>query len=141
MASPNLIWECVKANSCFIRKSPNMRVMTKEPGNLCGLNSFKFSGLANKKVLDVTSKKTGSKETILLVTRNKKASRGQKPGAMLVQNGVKKQTKKGVEQIAKVTGASFYRRDLDELAKAKYQKIKTSFKKKKLTVKSRRAAK
>merc|ERR1712062_533952 len=65
--APQLIWECVKKNSSFIRKSPNCPVMSAEEGNLCGLHSFKFNGLANNKVLDVTSSKNGKKEKVTLV--------------------------------------------------------------------------
>eukprot|EP00409_Alexandrium_fundyense_P002614 CAMPEP_0185907322 /NCGR_PEP_ID=MMETSP0196C-20130402/6869_1 /TAXON_ID=2932 /ORGANISM="Alexandrium fundyense, Strain CCMP1719" /LENGTH=51 /DNA_ID=CAMNT_0028627259 /DNA_START=62 /DNA_END=213 /DNA_ORIENTATION=+ len=49
-ASAALIWECVKDSSSFIRKCRNAPVMTAEPGNLCGLNLFKYSGLAGKRV-------------------------------------------------------------------------------------------
>merc|ERR1719436_1901974 len=105
-----------------------MPVMSSEPGNLCGLNSFKFSGLASKKVLDVSAKKTGEKETIVLTTRNKKGSKAQRPGTALVEAGVKKSAKRGAAQVAKVAGA-FYRPDLQELVVKKYGKVKTSLKK------------
>merc|ERR1719382_999611 len=120
-ASSDLIWECVKHNNSFMRKSLNMPTMSAEVGNLCGMHSFKFSGVASKKVLDVSVKKTGQKETIVLTTRSKKSA------------------KKGLAQVAKATGGAFYRRDLQELAEKKYAKVKTSLKKKKLVVRSRRA--
>ena len=63
MAPADLIWMCVKKNSSFIRKSANMPVMSAEKGNLTGLNSYKFSGLASANALDVACVKTGKKES------------------------------------------------------------------------------
>mmetsp|Transcript_116525 Transcript_116525/g.290973 ORF Transcript_116525/g.290973 Transcript_116525/m.290973 type:complete len:144 (+) Transcript_116525:89-520(+) len=140
-AAADLVWECIKGNNAFIRKSPNMPVMSAEPGNLCGLNSFKFSGLASKKVLDVSVKKAGLKETIVMTMRTKNGSKAQRPGRMLVETGLKKNAKKGLAQVAKATGGALYRRDLQELAEKKYAKVKTSLKKRKPAVKSRRAPK
>merc|ERR1740133_469355 len=130
MASADLIWMCVKKNSSFIRKSANMPVMNAEKGNLTGLNSYKFSGLASANALDVACVKTG-----------KKGSRGARPGSRLVETGLKKSDKKGLAALEKAMDKGFYRRDLLDLAKVKYGKIKKSFKKKKVVVKSRRAAK
>ncbi|CAE7784905.1 rpl28 [Symbiodinium sp. KB8] len=62
MAAPDLLWECVKNSSSFIRKNKNVPTMTAEPGNLTGLNSFKYSGLAGKLVLGLDSKKVGKKD-------------------------------------------------------------------------------
>merc|ERR1712060_684794 len=139
--APDLIWECVKKNSSFIRKSPGVgaKTMTAEPGNLTGLNSFKFSGLANKKVLNVSSLTKGKKESVVLTTRHAKASRSARPQSMLLTTGLKKDSKKGLASLAKVIDGKFYRKDLLALAQAKYTKVMASFKKKKTTVKSRRA--
>mmetsp|Transcript_12530 Transcript_12530/g.44370 ORF Transcript_12530/g.44370 Transcript_12530/m.44370 type:complete len:141 (-) Transcript_12530:99-521(-) len=139
--SSSLLWECIKGNNSFIRKSVNMPIMSREPGNLMGLHSFKFSGLVNSKVLDVSSKKAGSKETIVLTTSHKKGSRAARPGSRLLQAGLKKLSKKGLAEVTKATTGSFYRQDLEELAQKKYIKVKTSFKKKKVVFKSRRATK
>eukprot|EP00427_Karlodinium_veneficum_P018865 CAMPEP_0169124724 /NCGR_PEP_ID=MMETSP1015-20121227/34478_1 /TAXON_ID=342587 /ORGANISM="Karlodinium micrum, Strain CCMP2283" /LENGTH=118 /DNA_ID=CAMNT_0009188161 /DNA_START=133 /DNA_END=489 /DNA_ORIENTATION=- len=118
-----------------------MPVMTAEPGNLTGMNSYKFSGLASAQVLDVSSKTAGKKESIILTTRHKKASRASRPGLRVLDTGLNKSDKKGLAALDKVMDAGFYRRDLLDLAKAKYAKIKSSFKKKKVVVKSRRSTK
>lgn len=142
--SGDLIWEIVKNNSSFIRqprrKNQGMPVFNAEPGNLMGLNSYKYSGLGGK-VLDVKAVKTGQKEKIILVTSNKKKSRSIRPASMFVETGLSKKAGDASSSLDKVVSAGFYRRDLLELAKAKYAKVKTSFKKKKLVVKSRRAGK
>uniref|UniRef100_A0A7S2J2U4 Ribosomal eL28/Mak16 domain-containing protein n=1 Tax=Zooxanthella nutricula TaxID=1333877 RepID=A0A7S2J2U4_9DINO len=140
-AAPQLIWECVRKNNAFIRKSRNMPTMSAEPGNLLGLSSSKFSGIAAAKVLDISSKKTGDKETIILTSSHKKGSRLQRPGSRLLTTGLKKQAKKGLAQVDKIVDAGFYRRDLLAIAKTKYDKVRASFKKKKVVVKSRRAPK
>eukprot|EP00442_Polarella_glacialis_P048430 CAMPEP_0115094122 /NCGR_PEP_ID=MMETSP0227-20121206/28093_1 /TAXON_ID=89957 /ORGANISM="Polarella glacialis, Strain CCMP 1383" /LENGTH=171 /DNA_ID=CAMNT_0002486911 /DNA_START=61 /DNA_END=574 /DNA_ORIENTATION=+ len=134
MASPDLLWLCVRKSSSFIRKATNAPVMTAEPGNLCGLNSFRFSGLANKNVVGLDAKITGKKESIILTTKSKKTSRSYRPSGLLLQTGIKKGPKKGIAQLKKVMEAGFYRQDLMSLALAKYSKIKRSFKKKKLVV-------
>jgi len=69
-ASADLIWECVKHNSCFIRKQKsNGTIFTKEPGNLMGLNKYKFSGIANPKAVDMSSKKG---KVVMKLTNQKK---------------------------------------------------------------------
>lgn len=90
MAAPDLLWECVKNQSCFIQKRKNFPTMTTEPGNLCGLNKFQYSGLASKQVLGLDAKKVGKKESIVLTTRSKRSSRQYRPGAVLVTTGIKK---------------------------------------------------
>ena len=142
--SGDLIWEITKNTSCFVRKprrkNQGMPVFNSEAGNLMGLNSYKYSGLGGK-VLNVKSVTNGSKEKIILVTSNKKASRARRPAAMYVETGLSKKGGDASAALDKTISAGFYRRDLLELAKAKYAKLKTSFKKKKLVVKSRRVAK
>merc|ERR1711920_1060275 len=136
--------ECVKTNNSFIRKSrcsPGVPVLSAERGNLCGLNFFKFSGLANKNVLNVSPKITGKKEAIVMTTRNKKDEKAFHPNRMILETGLKKQTKKGLAALAKTIDAGYCRRDLLDLATTKYVKVRKSFKKNKNAVKSRRAGK
>jgi len=115
--------------------------MTAEPGNLCALNSFKYSGLANKKVLDIKPVLKKPKESIVMTTSNTKRGAFKKPKALLLSTGLKKASKGGLEALDKKVAGGCYRRDLLEIAKQKYVKVKQSFKKKKAAVKSRRAAK
>ncbi|KAG2249567.1 hypothetical protein Bca52824_089195 [Brassica carinata] len=52
-----LVWEIVKRNNCFLVKQfgrGNAKVQfSKESNNLCNLNSYKHSGLANKKTVTI----------------------------------------------------------------------------------------
>lgn len=57
--SESLVWLCVKNNNAFLvkRGKKNSRCgatqFSKESGNLMNVNSFKYSGLANKKTIDI----------------------------------------------------------------------------------------
>ena len=58
MASDALVWQCVKGNNSFVRKSRNAQtkrngaiMLSAEPGNLTSQHSFKYSGIANSKVI------------------------------------------------------------------------------------------
>eukprot|EP00929_Paragymnodinium_shiwhaense_P042567 TRINITY_DN22009_c0_g3_i1.p2 TRINITY_DN22009_c0_g3~~TRINITY_DN22009_c0_g3_i1.p2 ORF type:complete len:141 (-),score=55.74 TRINITY_DN22009_c0_g3_i1:89-511(-) len=140
MYSPELLWECVKKDSSFLRKpsTPNLPWMTANNNNLTGINSFKFSGLTMGKTLGLYAKKAAIKETIILQTRAKKQLR---PKCRLGRTGISKNTKKGLAQIDAALAGKFYRKDLIDLAKAKYAKLKTSFKKNKASKSSRREKK
>ena len=145
--SGDLIWEIVKKNSSFLRaprrKNQGTLVHNAEPGNLMGLNSYKYSGLGGK-VLNVKSVINGKKEKIILVTSNKKYSSRQssaRPASMYVETGLSKKGGDASSALDKCISGGYYRRDLLELAKKKYAKVKTSFKKRKTVVKSRRVTK
>eukprot|EP00913_Durusdinium_trenchii_P014474 g13578.t1 len=57
-------------SSCFIRPGGvNKKRFSAEPGNLMGLHSMQFSGLANDKALDIRPKKVGKKQSIELVQK------------------------------------------------------------------------
>ena len=43
-ASPQLVWQLVKKNNCFLRRNVNNTWFSTEPGNLRGRNSYKYSG-------------------------------------------------------------------------------------------------
>ena len=140
----SLLWECVKSNSSFIRKSRKTGgcpVMNAEPGNLMGLNSWKYSGLANRKVFDVKCDKGETKEKITVITTHKKDSRLRRPKNFYIEIGLNKNTKKALPTLEKMMKDGLYRKDLIELAKTKYAKVKKSFWKRKWVVKSRRARK
>merc|ERR1712146_855205 len=120
MASSDLVWQLVRNQSCFIKKQKNLPVLTSEPNNLAGLNSYKFSGLANKKVVGISGDKEGDKESIVLTTSSAKKNK-------TYETGLKKSVKKGAAQLAKKLAS--YRRDLTCAATLKHKKVQKSFKK------------
>ena len=67
MASDGLVWLCVKDNNSFLRKNKGARTkrngaitLSAEPGNLASLNTFKYSGLANSKVIKFSVEDTNT---------------------------------------------------------------------------------
>ncbi|TEB32316.1 ribosomal protein L28e [Coprinellus micaceus] len=69
--SSDLQWLLLRSNSSFIvKRVVEGPVFNKEPGNLRNLNSYKFSGLANAKTIDVSETPAG----ITITTRKPKAS-------------------------------------------------------------------
>eukprot|EP00440_Ansanella_granifera_P010230 gb/GFBE01011097.1/.p1 GENE.gb/GFBE01011097.1/~~gb/GFBE01011097.1/.p1 ORF type:complete len:137 (+),score=33.72 gb/GFBE01011097.1/:1-411(+) len=135
VAGPDAIWMCVQKNSAFLRKSKNLPVMTAEQGNLLGLNQQKYSGLAHKRAVDVRSRTTGKKESILVLARAVRGSSTRSGKRQFALTGVSKNSKlaKTVEQLVQ------FRPDLAEEAVQKYMKVRASFRKKKLAQKIRRA--
>lgn len=58
MASESLIWHLIRDNNSFLVKRGQTKrdgsiQLSKEPGNLMNVNSFKYSGLANHKTIDL----------------------------------------------------------------------------------------
>ncbi|KAK0184686.1 ribosomal L28e/Mak16 [Armillaria mellea] len=69
--SSDLQWLLVRNNSSFIvKRVPEGPIFSREPGNLRNLHSYKYSGLANAKTIDVSDSPAGVKIT----TRKPKAS-------------------------------------------------------------------
>ena len=81
MASESLIWHLIRDNNSFLVKRGQTKrdgsvQFSKEPGNLLGVHSFKYSGLANNKAIDLQAT-TGPKATVVL-----KKKVGRKLGAL-----------------------------------------------------------
>merc|ERR1711900_128610 len=119
MASPDLIWALVRNNNCFIKKQKNMPVFSSEKNNLAGLNTFKYSGLANNKNANVAMDKNSAR-VLPYLTKSTKRSK-------TAQFGVSRCPKKGEAALRKQLLG--YRRDLTEAAVLKYKKVLKSFKK------------
>lgn len=141
VVAPDLIWQCVRKNSSFLRKPMKgvKRSFSAEPCNLLGIHSMKFSGLVASEALDVRPVKHGIKESIHLLQSHSKVSRQSRPDARTIVTGLSKCPKKGLARLDCEIDAKFYRRDMHDFAKAKYEKVQQSFKTKKRIVKSRRS--
>merc|ERR1712232_848625 len=96
--SSDLTWQLVRNNSSFIKKQKNLPVLTSEPNNLTGLNSFKFSGLCSKAVGLKVETSGEKKQNVTLTTKNR-GSKLSKPAASVKSTGTKKCAKKGKEQL------------------------------------------
>lgn len=139
LASPELIWECIRGKSSFLRKRGGERThFSAEPGNLMSWHCKKFSGLATTQALDVRAVTQGIKESIELVQTPVKHFR--KPTAQVVTSGLSKCPQQGLYRLGREVDARFYRRSLLPLARLKYLKVQQSFKKTKRPIaRSRRA--
>ena len=77
----SLVWELIKNNNCFLHKRAHAKragavQLSCEPGNVLGVHSFKYSGVANSKAVDVrTSVDPETNGTVVsLVYKNAKES-------------------------------------------------------------------
>ena len=57
--SEALIWHLIRDNNSFLVKKGNTRrdgsvQFSKEPGNLLNVNTFKYSGIANQRTIDIS---------------------------------------------------------------------------------------
>ncbi|KAK6264192.1 hypothetical protein SCA6_019626 [Theobroma cacao] len=86
-----LIWEIVKKNNSFLVKQFGRGTasvqFSKEPNNLYNLNSYKHSGLANKKTVTIQS--GGKDQSVLLATT--KTKKQNKPSSLLHKSVMRKE--------------------------------------------------
>ena len=132
-----LIWEIVKKNNSFLVKEfgrGNAGVQfSKEPNNLYNLNSFKHSGLANKKT--VTIQPVGKDQAVLLATT--KTKKQSKPAGLLHKSVMKKEFRRMAHAVANQVGDNYYRPDLKKAALARLSVVHRSLKVAKSGVKKR----
>ncbi|KAL0679971.1 hypothetical protein Bca4012_007952 [Brassica carinata] len=131
-----LVWEIVKRNNCFLVKQfgrGNAKVQfSKETNNLCNLNSYKHSGLANKKTvtIQVADKEQG---VVLGTTKTKKQN---KPKLSVNKSVLKKEFPRMAKAVANqvhhaldllafnlVVVDNYYRPDLKKAALARLSVI------------------
>jgi large subunit ribosomal protein L28e len=124
MESADLIWACVRKNSSFLLKNHG-NALTREPGNLANRNTQKFSGLANKRTVHVSSI---SRKNIAVRIKTTQRGRMHRPTrairTMILRPG-QTHTLKAIKGIT-----NSYRKDLAPMALARatalmrYQRIK-----------------
>ncbi|KAL4290570.1 hypothetical protein GQ457_14G006750 [Hibiscus cannabinus] len=132
-----LIWEVVKKNNCFLvkqfgRGTAGVR-FSKEPNNLYNLNSYKHSGLANKKT--VTILPGGKDHSVLLATT--KTKKQNKPSTLLHKSVMKKEFPRMVKAVKNQLTDNYYRPDLTKAALARLSAVHRSLKVAKSGVKKR----
>ncbi|KAM3712931.1 hypothetical protein ACB098_01G218800 [Castanea mollissima] len=123
-----LIWEMVKKNNCFLVKEfgrGNAGVQfSKEPNNLFNLNSYKFSGLANRKTVTI---QPGGKDlsVVLGTTKTKKQN---KPAALLHKSVMRKEFPRMAKAVTNQVSDNYYRPDLKKAALARLSAVHRSLK-------------
>ena len=63
MASSDLLWALTKKQNAFLVKRNGLQ-LTSEPNNVMGVNSFKYSGLANAETVGVEDNTRGANLTL-----------------------------------------------------------------------------
>ncbi|KAH1055098.1 hypothetical protein J1N35_033163 [Gossypium stocksii] len=132
-----LIWEVVKKNNCFLvkqfgRGTAGVR-FSKEPNNLYNVNSYKYSGLANKKT--VTIQPAGKDKSVLLATT--KSKKQNKPSSLLHKSVMKKEFPRMAKAVKNQVTDNYYRPDLTKAALARLSAVNRSLKVAKSGVKKR----
>ncbi|ESR64618.1 hypothetical protein WN944_001056 [Citrus x changshan-huyou] len=132
-----LIWEIVKKNNCFLVKQfgrGNASVeFSKEPNNLYNLNSFKHSGLANRKT--VTIQPGGKDLSVVLATA--KTKKQNKPASLLHKSTMRKEFPRMAKAVVNQVADNYYRPDLKKAALARLSAVNRSLKVSKSGVKKR----
>ncbi|KAH7572186.1 hypothetical protein ACOSP7_015231 [Xanthoceras sorbifolium] len=132
-----LIWEIVKKNNCFLVKQfgrGNAKVQfSKESNNLYNLNSFKHSGLANRKTVSI---QPGGKDqsVVLATTKTKKQN---KPASLLHKSTMRKEFPRMAKAVVNQVADNYYRPDLKKAALARLSVVHRSLKVAKSGVKKR----
>jgi len=125
IASDDLIWLLVKKNNRFLvkRNGNNTSSITfsSEPNNLYNLNSYKYSGLANKKTVAVLPGEDLS--VVLATTKTKKANQ---PGSLVHRSHLKKDFRKMAKVVNNQVVSNGYRPDLKAAALARLAAVHKS---------------
>ncbi|MFQ6642614.1 hypothetical protein Gotur_017589 [Gossypium turneri] len=132
-----LIWEIVKRNNCFLVKEFGRGTagiqFSKESNNLYNLNSYKHSGLANKKT--VTIQPGGKDQSVLLATS--KTKKHNRPAIVLHKSVMRKECSRMAKAVVNQVVYNHYRPDLKKAALARLSAVNRSLKVAKSGVKKR----
>eukprot|EP00163_Fabomonas_tropica_P008412 TRINITY_DN1804_c0_g1_i1.p3 TRINITY_DN1804_c0_g1~~TRINITY_DN1804_c0_g1_i1.p3 ORF type:complete len:138 (+),score=61.71 TRINITY_DN1804_c0_g1_i1:55-468(+) len=114
--SADLQWLLVKDQNSFLVKRNSGRVQfSREAGNLKNLNSFKYSGLANLKTVDVVAKGTGAQVVV------KGRANKSRPAKNIKAAGLNRDFRRAARSVRGATKG--YRADLTEAALARLTKV------------------
>eukprot|EP00250_Pteridium_aquilinum_P028149 c36662_g1_i1 orf=195-638(+) len=116
--SSDLLWLLVKNNNRFlVKRNGNCSAsvqFSSEPNNLYNLNTFKHSGLANKKTVSIVP---GSDLSVYLATT--KTKKGSKPKESVNKSHLKRDVRRMATVVVNQVEANGYRPDLKKAALAK----------------------
>jgi large subunit ribosomal protein L28e len=122
----SLVWELTKNNSSFMKKKNGQTkrsgsiTFSTEKGNIKSLNQFKYSGLANSKVVDIVCT-ADNKAELIIKTASKAGTQPKKGKAVIPMN--RADFKRVEKAIKKNTSDVFYRRDLEAAVLGKWTKV------------------
>ncbi|KAJ1608162.1 60S ribosomal protein L28 [Cryptosporidium canis] len=125
MFSTELLWQCVKKNSSFIKKS-NGFTFTSEPFNIMNMNTLKYSGLAARKSIGMDLVPSSSGKLVKnakIMKKNSGSSTVRCPKKFISKVNLSNDFKQAKKTIKKQTLA---RPDLKKVAIIRYRKIQKS---------------
>ena len=118
MASTDLIWHLVKNNNAFLVRRDRCS-FSKEAGNLRNLHARRFSGLVQRRAIDIQAAADG--KGVVLAVKSSQPSASRKPASQWHKVALKKDFRRTARAIQ---GASRnYRSDLTGAALARYTKL------------------
>lgn len=127
-ASDSLIWLCVRNNNSFLKKKNGSTTrsgsihFSTEKGNLYSISSFKYSGLAQSKTVDISCVEgDDSRAKAVLSTKTAKASSTPCKGSAATP--INKNFRRVEKTITSQTAANYYRQDLKSAALAKWSAV------------------
>ena len=121
MAS-TVVWECIKRHNAHLVKTPNSRItFSRERGNLRNINTFKSSGLAHNRVVDVRRAEKG----VILRIKSPKVSRSRLPARSFDSTVLKQHFRRSHRAISKRLRG--YRPDLRRAALARMSALVSFF--------------
>ena len=119
MASQDLVWLIVRNNSSFLVKRNGVQ-FSAEAGNLLNRNSYKYSGLANNRVVDIKA----AKEKGAVVSVRSARDKTRKPSTALKAVSLKRDFRRVARGLR--NSVTTYRPDLKRAALARWYKIAQS---------------
>ncbi|KNC98629.1 uncharacterized protein SPPG_06311 [Spizellomyces punctatus DAOM BR117] len=114
--SSDLIWLLTRDQSAFLVKRNGVQ-LSREPGNLLNRNSLKYSGLAQKKTIDISTAGTNG----AVVSVKKTSVPASKPSKSVSKTTLKKSTRAGAKSVRNIIRT--YRPDLEKAALARLSRV------------------
>mmetsp|Transcript_22925 Transcript_22925/g.35279 ORF Transcript_22925/g.35279 Transcript_22925/m.35279 type:complete len:181 (+) Transcript_22925:1-543(+) len=128
--SDTLCYQLTKNHHAFLKKRNGSTKRTgsiqfsTEPGNLKNLNTLKYSGICKSQTIDISAVADANDRQVVQMTLLNANKAGVSRGTASKRTiPLKKNFRKSVKSMAKVTGLS-YRSDLSSVALARYAKVK-----------------
>jgi large subunit ribosomal protein L28e len=135
--SNDLVWQLIRKSNAFTlkTKSGDRKVFSREKGNVSQAHSYKASGLANKRTVDVSA---GEKGVVISIARKGMGAKvkGRAVGVTLTRGSAKAH-----KAASALTAGNFYRGDLEKATLARVSRVLASQKPKKAVVKKTRGRK
>jgi len=137
LLSPDVVWFNVRKNNSFAVKR-NKTNFTSEPNNLMNRNTYKYSGLANRRTVDIVAvdesstasgaaaeskSKRESQARATLVLKRKWLSLGRKPTKAYHKVSLRRDFRRVARTIKNELQGKHYRPDLLRAALARWTKI------------------